>query len=1198
MGVIATFYSFKGGVGRTMALANIAVLLSKKGLRVLTVDWDLEAPGLDRYFRQLKVKQPHCDKGIIDLLLDASISATKAEKPNWRDYVSHLEAGGPYPLTFLGSGRSDQEYVRKVLRFNWHAFFEQSGGGKFVELLREQWRKEFDITLIDSRTGITDAGGICTIQLPDVLVLVFTANEQSLKGAKDVALRAQRARQKLAYDRMPLLVFPLPSRFDGRTEFEESQTWLKKFAEEFDFFYHDWLPRPYTPLQILEKTKLPYVAYFSFGEKLPVVSHGTSDPESLGYAYEVAATLLAEEFKGVERLLEKPPGVAVSDKVYNDVTISATPTPELSAGIRDSYLRWFIEQVRAVPLSGVYPNKISEGIRHLDLNKISEGIRHLDLAEIYTPLMTNCYENMDGRLLHSNSNRTQLSALSVLNAHSRLVLLGNPGSGKSFFVNFVALCMAGELLGHSEINLSVLCAPVPALKDEEEGLRNSEEEHQAWDHGPLIPMRVVLREFVARGLAGKTAVTGDTLWQFLCDELPDALRDFARPLRNELLNSGGLLMLDGLDEVPEADEQRTLISAVVGQFAAAFPKVRILVTSRIYAYQKQDWEPNGFAEAVLAPFGLAQILHFVNRWYDFVGQGRNLDKEALRKAINRNSRLHELATHPLLLTFMASFHALHGGSLPDQREDLYEDAMHLLLDQWESRKSKRKSDGSYEVIEPSLAEWLRTDQKTMRRFLNRLAFEAHRDQLNLTGTADIAQDGLAQKLMSLNLNLDARPARLIEYLRDRVGLLERRGVDTYVFPHRTFQEYLAACHLTDHDDFPDNIADLLRAEPNRWREVTLLAGARAVRGAASNAWTLAEALCFSDPPTSKVQDEAGYWGALLAARVLTENNSLMTISERNQSKVARLRGWLTCTLIHGALPPRDRVQAGNDLAVLGDPRFRADTWYLPNEKLLGFVEIPEGSFLMGSDKKSDPEAYADEEPQHELFLPRFYIARYPVTVAQFETFVKDKPYTRWKGGKTPPHKANHPVLYVSWQDALAYCQWLTDKLKNWGDTPPELKTLLEKEGWQVTLPSEAEWEKAARGTRGGIYPWDDKFEEDRTNTKETGINSTSAVGCFPRGATPEGLHDLSGNAWEWTRSLWGEETKWKNPKFKYPYNKDDGREDLAARDNMLRVLRGGSYLLGRNEARCAFRNWLHPYLRVNYGFGFRVAIVGPKEPQL
>jgi predicted NACHT family NTPase len=299
--------------------------------------------------------------------------------------------------------------------------------------------------------------------------------------------------------------------------------------------------------------------------------------------------------------------------------------------------------------------------------------------------------------------------------------------------------------------------------------------------------------------------------------------------------------------------------------------VRVLVTSRTYAYQRQDWKLNGLSEAVLAPFDAAQIHQFVERWYAYVGQVRGLwDDEVqgqavlLNAAIATNPRLYELATRPLLLTLMASLHAWRGSTLPERREALYADAIDLMLDQWESRKLRRRADGTYEIIEPSLAEWLRVDRQTMRGMLDRLAFGAHRDQPNLVGTADIAQDRLVAALMRVNLNPDARPARLIEYLSQRAGLLEPRGVGIYAFPHRTFQEYLATCHLTD-VGFPDELAELVRAEPNRWREVVLLAGAKAARGTVSAAWTLAEALCFREPPYQKEEDEAGYWGALLAA---------------------------------------------------------------------------------------------------------------------------------------------------------------------------------------------------------------------------------------------------------------------------------------------------------------------------------------------
>jgi hypothetical protein len=487
-------------------------------------------------------------------------------------------------------------------------------------------------------------------------------------------------------------------------------------------------------------------------------------------------------------------GVAIGGHVYGDVHLGTVAAPEPTDGLRDAYLTWLTDQVRAVPLTGVDPKSIREETR-----------RDLDLAAVYTALMTQHTDTAEERILRPDREAQRLSALAVLNTEAHLALLGDPGSGKSTFVNFVALCMAGELCHHPDANLHVLTAPVPADDDASRRRREETPQPQPWGHGALLPMRVVLREFVARGLPRPeqpTAVRSDSLWHFLIAELPETLRPFEPSLRQQLLRTGGLPLLDGLDEVPEADQRRVQVKAAVEQFAAAFPKVRVLVTSRTYAYQRQDWKLRGFAEAVLGPFSEAQMHRFVERWYAYVGQARRLSADdtqgratLLKQAIARTPRLYELATRPLLLTLMASVHAWRGGTLPEQREALYADAVDLLLDQWESQKVRRLPDGTYDLIQPSLVEWLRVDQQAMRQVLNRLAFEVHRDQPALVGTADIAEAKLVPALLALarTPDPDVRPARLIEYLRDRAGLLEPRGVGVYAFPHRTFQEYLAAC---------------------------------------------------------------------------------------------------------------------------------------------------------------------------------------------------------------------------------------------------------------------------------------------------------------------------------------------------------------------------------------------------------------------
>jgi len=251
-----------------------------------------------------------------------------------------------------------------------------------------------------------------------------------------------------------------------------------------------------------------------------------------------------------------------------------------------------------------------------------------------------------------------------------------------------------------------------------------------------------------------------------------------------------------------------------------------------------------------------------------------------------------------------------------------------------------------------------------------------------------------------------------------------------------------------------------------------------------------------------------------------------------------------------------------------------------------FVEIPAGTFLMGSNKECDSQAYESEAPQHKVTLPGYYIARYPVTVSQFRAFVEES-------GHKPENEEslrglpNHPVVYVTWHEALQYCHWLTERLREWEGTPEPLATLLRKEGWWITLPSEAEWEKAARGTDGRIYPWGDDPGPTRANHDDMGIHATNAVGRFPEGASPYGVEEMSGNVWEWTRSLWGED--WEKPTFTYPYDPNDGREDLNASDRVRRVRRGGAFLLQR-FVRCATRFGSRPDLR-DWCLGFRVVVL-------
>jgi formylglycine-generating enzyme required for sulfatase activity len=229
---------------------------------------------------------------------------------------------------------------------------------------------------------------------------------------------------------------------------------------------------------------------------------------------------------------------------------------------------------------------------------------------------------------------------------------------------------------------------------------------------------------------------------------------------------------------------------------------------------------------------------------------------------------------------------------------------------------------------------------------------------------------------------------------------------------------------------------------------------------------------------------------------------------------------------------------------------------------MDFVKVLANDFYMGVD---DIDA---AKPQHLVYQLNqdFYMARFPVTNLQYSM------YTRELGEPVvfKKEKADHPVVNVSWHDAQKYIAWMN---KKYGSQLPA--------GFCFRLPSEAEWERAARGTAGNEYPWGNTFGENRCNSGEGGIRDTTPVGKYsPKGDSPEGCADMAGNVWEWTRSLYD---------FKYPYRFDDGREDENASDSVARVLRGSTRFNVDKDKRCACRRGHNP--STGYEFiGFRVVV--------
>jgi len=853
--------------------------------------------------------------------------------------------------------------------------------------------------------------------------------------------------------------------------------------------------------------------------------------------------------------------------------------------MKEAYLHVLFSRVRKVPLSGVDRKVITD-----------EEAAQLELSAVYTALMTEQREKDDeiGRSEMSRDEKPAraLSALELLNREKELVLTGEGGSGKTTFVNFITQCMIGELLGFEEINLEKLTSPV--YEDEEA-------EEQSWDHGAMLPVMVVLRDFATSALAeeGKQ-VTGNDLWKHIEAGLGELLSSYVPHLKKHMREKGALVMLDGLDEVPEANRKREQLLSVIKDFVSNFPRCRFLITSRPYAYQKKEWKLEDFSEGKISDFSEKQIYRFIDKWYSHTSVIRGIDsREAagranlLKNVIENKTRIRNLASRPLLLTLIASLHAWRGGSLPEKREQLYNDTVDLLISHWEHPKINRTVEGKPLMQHPSFSEWLKVERKSVINLLGRLAYEAHHKQDELAGTADIPEDRVVSGLIGISNNPDVRPRRIIEYISRRAGLLIPRGEGIYSFPHRTFQEYLAAYYLTD-QDFPDNISGLVLGDSERWREVALLAGAKAGRGSINNVWSLVEALT-ANSNEEEITNARGV-SALIASQLLLENDLAEDVPRRNIPKLERVREWLLAIIERGALSPLDRVSCGNNLSRIGDTRFNPDILYLSHDKLLGFVKVPAGSFFMGTDEKDIPDLierfggpekwYKYECPIHELEIPRFYISRYPVTCDQFRLFVEMSNYQ--SSSLSLSHGiGNHPVTGVTWYDALAYCRWLTERLKEREDTPEEIADLINEENWHFTLPSEVQWEKAARGTDKRIFPWGADIDLNCANFADTGIISTNPAGCFPAGSSPYGILDMSGNVWEWTRSLWGK--VWDEPEFKYPYDGDDDRENLEAGSDVLRILRGGAYDYSSNLLRCSARYGLSPLGRSDF-IGFRLVL--------
>ena len=777
-------------------------------------------------------------------------------------------------------------------------------------------------------------------------------------------------------------------------------------------------------------------------------------------------------------------------------------------------------------------------------------------------------------------------AVDAIKKDDRVVLLGDPGSGKS------------SLMKHLVARIAEGNDVVPGA-------------------GRLLPVFLVLRD-LAPILHGATVRPGHNQRQTdLANVIVDyattragtlQVPDFAEGIRQAFVKKEVFLVLDGLDEVPY--DQRSLVREAVGALLNRFDVRRVIITCRIRSYTGQAVF-TGMPTYTLAPLKKDLITSFVERWYTAqCDLGRVEDRIKTERiqdlsAVATNEPLLSLAGNPMLLTTMTIIHQQET-VLPRERVKLYRKAVDLLLRRWQEQKGE---------VSEELAVFLDSREEKMRPIMERLAFEAHSPG---DEAADLQRMEIIDLLCNpLYLGDEGLAKQFLDYVDHRSGLLIGRGgtperPSVYSFPHRTFQEYLAGSYLIGARGAAHRLRELA-GEGDFWSEAVLLGIEEQVYNSGSygqnHVLNLSSQLSRKEPTdegTSRLLLWTGKMAEVVGADVVHQDPGDI---EPGDELLTRLQHRLV-SVLGSTLPPIERAEAGRTLARLGDPREGIMTL-----EAMPFSHVPEGPFLMGYKAEQVDVPYG------------YWISQYPVTQAQYKVFVDNGGYedkrwwtdSGWKELKEEEKRngpfqyddpvfqlANHPVVGVMWYEAYAFTQWLSSYAEEKGWVP---------EGMRIMLPNDPEWEKGARGglqvpervelaRLDGLaikrvakmktnpmpsrrYPWGEEITPNHCSYDETEIGVTSTPGCFLGGVSPYGVMAMSGNVYEWNRSLYesnyvtsksNDRSSWENPEGTEP-----------------RVLRGGSFDNDDNRVRCAYRSWLNPLPPPHDFIGFRLVALPPPD---
>src|SRR5271157_5990489 len=555
----------------------------------------------------------------------------------------------------------------------------------------------------------------------------------------------------------------------------------------------------------------------------------------------------------------------------------------------------------------------------------------------------------------------------------------------------------------------------------------------------------------------------------------------------------------------------------------AYERCRFVVTTRPLAYVGET-VLDGFERVQIEPLEPDAIKKFLEHWCHALFPDTPTQQERhlaeLVEALRSTSAIRGMARNPVMLTALAVVH-WNERRLPEQRAELYKSILTWLARAREKRPGRLPADRCLALLE-QLALAMQ-DQPEGRLVQVSKGEAADRLALQFLAGSEAerlrqAQDFIAQE------EVDS-------------GIIVSRGSEIR-FWHLTFQEYLAARAISGMGDRSQY--DLLLTENEiyrqEWREVALLlAGVLGEQGK-PKVDGLISAILERLGDRASLSERAKCVG-LVGAMVRDLNPLGYKPADPGYETMAQSVLGIFDREKARSVDFNVRLEAAEALGQAGDPRLHRGNW----------VTIPAGKFLMGAQKQGpsqpnyDSEAFESESPVHEVYLDVYQIGQYPVTVAEYRKFAEDDGYNneRWWSaggfGKTNAPEGwdeqllhpSRPVVNVSWYEAAAYCAWKG-----------------------VRLPTEAEWERAARGAGGRKYPWGkEEPDTEHANYAAGRVGHATPVGLYPRGATPEGIEDLAGNVWERVADGYGEDY----------YRKSPGRNPKGPDPGELRVLRGGAW---------------------------------------